>query len=323
MKAKRNIALLLPFLVAPVFLTGCEEYKHDNPNQMFKNITSRYVQLAYPYADTEKDVSLVFNTPSGFTKVETMRDKENVLKNGLKKIKKFKKAEHVNASGNPIMFSFNHRISKKSVSLSYFSLYKNGNLFCSMNYYVDIKDPMITENVCFKFDADIAEEIYNNAYAEFDAAKEDDAYIHNELITFSNFFKTADEKHANVRFDSDNSHINDDGGAIRNELKKLANEVDLSNEVTEFPITDAGNNFIEYRIVDDNNENSSYFSYNDWDYTSWKAMLSENGAYLSINFDGQSKYGLSERIAHYYRIDATKGKETVDKIKQIVNTLRK
>ena len=127
MKAKRNIALLLPFLVAPVFLTGCEEYKHDNPNQMFKNITSRYVQLAYPYADTEKDVSLVFNTPSGFTKVETMRDKENVLKNGLKKIKKFKKAEHVNASGNPIMFSFNHRISKKSVSLSYFSLYKNGN----------------------------------------------------------------------------------------------------------------------------------------------------------------------------------------------------
>ena len=97
----------------------------------------------------------------------------------------------------------------------------------------------------------------------------------------------------------------------------------MSNEVTEFPITDAGNNFIEYRIVDDNNENSSYFSYNDWDYTSWKAMLSENGAYLSIDFDGQSKYGLSERIAHYYRIDATKGKETVDKIKQIVNTLRK
>ena len=67
MKAKRSIALLLPFLVAPVFLTGCEEYKHDNPNQMFKNITSRYVQLAYPYADTEKDVSLVFNTPSSIS----------------------------------------------------------------------------------------------------------------------------------------------------------------------------------------------------------------------------------------------------------------
>ena len=321
---KKKLLAFIPLVISVVPLTSCDKYSYSDPHKMIKNMYGSDVHMAYPYAP-KKESGLLYITDKGSTVVEEIKDIENVIVNGFKQVKTFNKVDSIDpSSDNYILFSFHHFVSENSVSLTYFSLYDDGNLYCNLYYYVKENGDYISKgkSLYFTFDAAIAKEIYNNAYAEFDRAKEEETSFVNNEITFDGFFKNLNENAGRASFIEDRTSLEDDG-RIGEEFKKLSKKVDSNNIVTEFPIEDFGHMYIAYEIFDPKSEYKKYFTYNDMTLTIWRMELNEEGTYLHFEFDGCNKYFMHFRITRLYRINPSDGLETVNNIKAIVAEMNK
>ena len=326
MKSKRSVLLTLPILLMPFTLTSCDKYSYSDPNKMIKNMWSDNVRLAFPYADESTNTfSILYRIPEGYTKVCEMSDIDNIIIDGFKKVKSFKKVDKINPTTDKrIFFSFNHQISRESVSLTYFTLYQDGNLFCNL-FYPDAESNTHNKTINYTFDAEIATEIYDNCYAEFDKAKVELEEFPNNTISLSHFINTIDQEGNIGEGFSDTRGIRrvvyDDNKEINNELKKLLSEVAPENKVTEFPLTDWGTEGFEYRAYNNEYKGDRYFEYNGKMFTIYRVEMNEDGTYLRVSFDGYNKYHMQAELDDFYRINPEIGKEVVNNVQDIIERI--
>lgn len=322
MKMSRSTLLMLPAILLPLASTSCDKYKYDNPHQMLKNMSSSYITLAYPYEE-KSDIATVYYTEDGYKFVyEEIRDIENVVTDGFKKIKSFKKVNSIETSSkNEIWFSFDHKISQNNTSNSCFHLYDDGNLCCTLSYYVSTKK-IETKSLYFTFDSDIAAEIYTNAYAQFEKAKEDKETFADREMNFNAFFSTAKDNGGQVVYEKGSKWLYDDG-RIGEELKKLSETINKDDEIAERPAVAENTSLISYELYDPNSEYKRWLTYHDWPYTMWRMTLSEDGSYVELYFNGVNTYDMNIDMRRFYRIDPTRGLETINNIKQIISEIKK
>lgn len=308
----------------PLLLMGCDKYSYDDPNKMIKNMWSKHVYMAYPYIDkSNASVAEAYFIPEGITKIEEMTDIENVIVDGFKKVKSFKKVNEIKPTTDKrVLFSFNHQISKNCVSLTYFTLYADGNLYCYL-YYPDSKLNLHSKVLNYTFDADIASEIYDNCYAEFDRAKVELETFFDETISFTHFLTTIDENSAKVYDYDSHKTVMDENKEINQEFKKLVSEVKDENLIIERPITDYGQTIIEYSAVNSERDGYHFFDYNGYMFTTYRVTINDAGTCLGFTFDGHNKYGMWEESRRYYQINPEIGKPVVDSIRKATERICK
>ena len=314
MKSKRSVLLTLPILLMPITLTSCDKYSYSDPKKMIKNMWSSYISLNYPYIDkTDATVSEIYHTPEGYVKIESMADIDNVIIDGFNKVKSFKKVDKINPSTDKrILFSFHHQISQESVSLTYCTLYPDGNLYCHL-FYVTGDSDFHNETMQFTFDADIANEMYENCYAEFDKAKVELEEFPEKTMTFDYFFQTVDENNGEyVDWGSNSYNFIDQDKQINAELKKLIGELKEENLVTTFPINDYGQIAFDYNAINSVTDGYYHFEYYGFSFTTWSLSINEDGTYVDLRFHGWNKYHMRATSSTYYRINPEVGKSIVE-----------
>lgn len=210
---KKSMLLIIPFALSMMTLTGCKDYKYDNPASVIRNHSngSKGVMLVYGYesnADSSDNVK--------------MRDFNNVVIRNLKKATFTKGKLNVTSANKSIQFSLgSYYTSQGSIGVANFTLYDNGYITYRYPHYKDGKSYVDTFD--FTFDATLADSIISQVYEEFDLAKaEEERFI--STFTIENFFKTMAKQKSSVWLRNEDRSVETeyfDNGSVLEELKKI------------------------------------------------------------------------------------------------------
>ena len=205
--------LIIPFALSMLTLTGCKDYKYDNPASVIRNHSngSKGVLLVYGY---ESNADSSDNTH--------IRDFNNVVINNLKKATFTEGKLAVTNTNKSIKFSLGSYYTRQgSVGVANFTLYDNGYITYRYPHYKDGKAYVDTFD--FTFDASLAKSIVDQVYEEFDIAKvEEERFI--STFTLDNFFKTMEKQKSSVWLKNEDRTVKTeyfDNGDILEELKKI------------------------------------------------------------------------------------------------------
>ena len=210
---KKRTLLFIPLVLCCIPLTGCNDYKFDNPAAVIRNRTAK-----------NKGVILVYGyetNPNNDIDNSYIRDFNNVVISNLKNVKFTGGKLKVSNENRSIEFSLGSYYTSQSIGVANFKLYDNGYITYTYPHPKEGSDKTVVSTFHFTFDASIADSIVTKVYEEFDVVKEEEERFIS-TVTLDNFFKVMEEQKSvfSVKAVSQNTSYIDDG-TVLNELKKI------------------------------------------------------------------------------------------------------
>ena len=307
---KKRALLFIPIVLSVIPLSGCKDYKFDDPGAVIRNRTNtkQGVLLTYGY---ESNASPLKNN--------RIRDFNNVVISNLEKAT-FEKGRHtVSQTTRCIEFSLGSYYAHESTGVANFKLYDNGYITYTYPYWTEGKAKVDTFH--FTFDPSLAESIVDQVYEEFDIAKaEEERFI--ATFTLDNFFKTIKNQKSSVWLRSEDRKDKNgyfDNGEILEELKKL----EYTPFTSESEKIDRG--FWDVQYSDYPGSYSGRFAYKGGN-VNWNLLIGRRGedsrwAYMSLF--GEDKYEKDYSLYAAYDLKTEQADSLIENARKISAGLEK
>ncbi len=310
----KNKLLFIPVILTTLSLVGCNqkvktpekiESKIDEPMEIAKYFRGR-VRIDYPYDSLDimnyRDIDATFSYE--------IRDKDNVILDGLNKVKSFERVDAINPTTEEHI-DFYAYLDPEMVPFRYethFTIYADGSLTYEVGWV-----STGSERYNFTFDANVAQYIIDCAKEEIEDAKK----AEEELIssfTVDNFVKVINRS----KYYSSRRVVKQGNpyyvGDIENSTTVMSSILGLEYTPANISSREFGNAAIMVRTP------------NDYELASIKHVkiirqsrleFNEDGTYVELYFSVIDTYGRWLSVTKYFSIDPTKGKTAVEDMYKI------
>ncbi len=306
----KNKLLFIPVILTTLSLVGCNkekskpvEYKFDDPAEIIKLFYGR-ARIDYPYDSLDimnyRDIDATFSYE--------IRDKDNVILDGLNKVKSFERVDAINPTTEDCINFYAYLAPETLRYQAKFTIYADGSLTYGIQRVIS-EDARYN----FTFDANVAQYIIDCVKEEIEDAKK----AEEELIssfTVDNFVKVINRS----KYYSSRRVVKQGNpyyvGDIENSTTVMSSILGLEYTPANISSREFGNAAIMVRTPDD------------YELASIKHLktirqsrleFNEDGTYVELYFSVIDTYGRWLSIIKYFSIDPTKGKTAVEDMYKI------
>lgn len=307
---KKTTLLFIPIVLSVMPLTGCKDYKFDDPKAIFRNrdTSIKGVRLKCPYV-TNAD-SILEHT--------YITDIENIVVKSLNKASFKSGSLKVDDSNRFLEFSCNSYNTEKTMGSADFKVYDNGYLIYKYEYIADLENlKMNSQTFRFTFDSSIAKSLIEKVDVEFEKSKAEEDRILATLTT-DNFFTTLGKRKREVTlYESSGRKKGEyyDNGDVLKELKALDYTLldgrpDLVSSA--FPVSLANAR---------TEKDGSYFNY-EGGIASWSLSINADGTFAYMDYFGRDCFDKFYNVMRYYSLNPEQALSAIDNIFTISDNLR-